>query len=37
VIPRYHGIDLKFHSREMEDHTVLAEQAAKVREALASA
>ena len=37
VIPRYHGIDLRLHAREMEDHTVLAEQAAKVRDALANA
>lgn len=34
VIPRYHGIDLRLHAREMEDHAVLAEQAAKVRAAL---
>ena len=36
VIPRYHGIDLKLHAREMEDGSVLAERAAKVRAALES-
>lgn len=37
VIPRYHGIDLRLHAREMEDASLLAEQAAKVSAALANA
>jgi histidine triad (HIT) family protein len=35
VIPRYEGIDLRLHAREMADHKLLAEQAARVRAALA--
>jgi histidine triad (HIT) family protein len=34
VVPRYHGIDLRFHARDMADHKVLAEHAARVRAAL---
>lgn len=34
IVPRYHGIDLKFHAREMADPKLLAEHAAKVRAAL---
>jgi histidine triad (HIT) family protein len=35
VIPRYEGIDLRFHAREMADPEVLAAQAAQIRAALA--
>lgn len=34
IVPRYEGIDLKFHAREMADPKLLAEHAAKVRAAL---
>jgi histidine triad (HIT) family protein len=34
VVPRYEGIDLRFHAREMADSKLLAEQAAKIRAAL---
>jgi histidine triad (HIT) family protein len=34
VVPRYDGIDLRFHARDMADHNVLAEHAARVRAAL---
>lgn len=34
IVPRYQGIDLKFHAREMADPKLLAEHAAKVRAAL---
>jgi histidine triad (HIT) family protein len=34
VVPRYDGIDLRFHARDMADHKVLAEHAARVRAAL---
>lgn len=34
VLPRYAGIDLKFHAREMADPKLLADQAAKIRAAL---
>jgi histidine triad (HIT) family protein len=34
VIPRYAGIDLRFHAREMADPGLLAEHAAKIRAAL---
>lgn len=33
VIPRYHGVDLRLHAREMADPQRLAEQAAKIRAA----
>ena len=35
VIPRYEGIDLRFHSRDMADPQVLAAHAARIRAALA--
>lgn len=34
IVPRYHGIDLRLHAREMADPKVLAEHAARVRAAL---
>ena len=34
VVPRYEGIDLRFHAREMADSKLLAEQAARIRAAL---
>jgi histidine triad (HIT) family protein len=34
VVPRYEGIDLKFHAREMADPQRLAGHAAKIRAAL---
>ncbi len=34
VIPRVGGINLRFHAREMADHKILAEHAARVRAAL---
>jgi len=34
VVPRYEGIDLRFHAREMADQKMLAEHAARVRAAL---
>ncbi len=34
VIPRYEGLDLKLHAREMADPAVLAGQAEKIRAAL---
>jgi len=34
IVPRYEGIDLRFHAREMADPRVLAEHAARVRAAL---
>jgi histidine triad (HIT) family protein len=34
VIPRYHGIDMKLHAREMEKPEVLAEHARRLHEAL---
>ena len=34
VVPRYEGIDLKFHAREMADPQLLAGHAAKIRAAL---
>lgn len=34
VIPRYHGIDLKLHARQMEERHVLEEYAEKIRAAL---
>jgi histidine triad (HIT) family protein len=34
VVPRYEGIDLRFHAREMADPKVLADHAARVRAAL---
>ncbi len=36
VIPRYHGIDLRLHARQMEDRHVLEEHAEKIRAALQS-
>jgi histidine triad (HIT) family protein len=36
VIPRFHGIDLKLHAREMADPEELAKHAAVIREALGS-
>lgn len=33
VVPRYAGIDLRFHAREMADPKLLAEHAARVRAA----
>jgi histidine triad (HIT) family protein len=33
IIPRRAGIDLRFHAREMADHKILAEHAARVRAA----
>jgi histidine triad (HIT) family protein len=37
VLPRHDGFDLRFHARDMADHKVLAEHAARVRAALATA
>jgi histidine triad (HIT) family protein len=34
VIPRYEGLDLKLHARELADPQVLARQAEKIRAAL---
>ena len=34
ILPRYQGLDLRFHAREMADPKVLAEHAARVRAAL---
>src|SRR5512135_270455 len=34
VVPRYAGIDLKFHARDMADPKLLAHQAARIRAAL---
>jgi histidine triad (HIT) family protein len=34
VVPRYEGIDLRFHARKMADSKLLAEQAARIRAAL---
>jgi histidine triad (HIT) family protein len=34
VVPRYAGIDLRFHAREMADQKMLAEHARRVRAAL---
>ena len=34
VVPRHAGLDLRFHARDMADHKVLAEHAARVRAAL---
>jgi histidine triad (HIT) family protein len=34
VVPRYAGIDLRFHAREMADQKMLGEHAARVRAAL---
>jgi histidine triad (HIT) family protein len=34
IVPRYEGIDLRFHAREMADPKLLAAHAAKVRAAL---
>ena len=36
IIPRFHGVDLKFHARTMEDPAKLAAVADKIRAALAS-
>ncbi len=33
IVPRYEGIDLRFHAREMADPRTLAEHAARVRAA----
>jgi len=33
IVPRYAGIDLRFHAREMADHKMLADHAARVRAA----
>lgn len=33
VVPRYAGVDLRFHAREMADPKLLAEHAARVRAA----
>ena len=33
IVPRYEGIDLRFHAREMADPRLLAEHAARVRAA----
>jgi hypothetical protein len=33
-MPRYEGLDLKLHAREMADPNVLAQQAARIRAAL---
>ncbi|HEX7374175.1 MAG TPA: HIT family protein [Steroidobacteraceae bacterium] len=35
IVPRYAGIDLRFHAREMADPKMLADHAARVRAALA--
>jgi histidine triad (HIT) family protein len=34
VVPRFAGIDLRFHAREMADHALLAAHAERVRAAL---
>ena len=34
VVPRHEGLDLRFHARDMADHKLLAEHAARVRAAL---
>ncbi|HET7203179.1 MAG TPA: HIT family protein [Steroidobacteraceae bacterium] len=34
VVPRFAGIDLRFHAREMADHAILAAHAERVRAAL---
>lgn len=34
VVPRHAGLDLRFHARDMADHKLLAEHAARVRAAL---
>lgn len=34
IVPRYTGIDLRFHARDMADPKALAEHAARVRAAL---
>ena len=34
IVPRRGGVDLRFHARDMADHNVLAEHAARVRAAL---
>ena len=34
VVPRYEGIDLRFHARDMADPKVLAQHAAQIRAAL---
>jgi len=34
IVPRYNGIDLRFHAREMANPKVLADHAARVRVAL---
>ena len=34
VVPRYEGLDLKLHARELADPKVLAQQAEKIRAAL---
>lgn len=36
VIPRYHGVDLRMHAGAQADHGRLAEQAARIRAALAT-
>jgi len=34
IIPRWKGLDMKFHARTFEDSNVLAEHAKRIREAL---
>jgi histidine triad (HIT) family protein len=34
VVPRHTGLDLRFHARDMAEHKLLAEHAARVRAAL---
>ena len=34
IVPRYEGIDLRFHARDMADPQVLAQHAARIRAAL---
>jgi histidine triad (HIT) family protein len=34
VVPRHEGFDLRLHARDMADHAVLAQHAARVRAAL---
>lgn len=34
IVPRYEGIDLRFHARDIADPQVLAQHAAKIRAAL---
>jgi histidine triad (HIT) family protein len=34
VLPRYEGVDFRFHARDMADPQVLAEHAARIRDAL---